>query len=303
MKKISFNLILMSLLIFFSASCTKEKPVDPNNGTNDTLITHSEVIPNTDSIVGSSPSALFINRANFIWNNMSLTKYAFSNEKVIDDKNGIYKYDCSGYIGAIIISKVLLSHYNDLKRHIKDIPDSDGGTMVLSRPLVATFYDYFHDSILINNETIVAENQYWKVFTTIDSLQKGDLIIARYNDEWRQAAENSTTGHIMIAWEIGALNNNEVEIQVMDAAASAHTRTEDTRTMNPYPVAEIYNGNNSGIGFGRMKYLVNTDNNRPYAYKWSLDSKYWYNLVEGDNYTETNDSYNRLEGIIFARPI
>ncbi|MBN1968432.1 MAG: hypothetical protein JW870_03605, partial [Candidatus Delongbacteria bacterium] len=97
-------------------------------------------------------------------------------------------------------------------------------------------------------------------------------------------------------------------IQVMDAAASAHTANEDTRTMNPHPVAELLDGNKSGIGFGLMTFKISTDGYRkPHAYKWSTTSNYFYNLLQGDDLTYESDqlklTYDRLEGIVFARPI
>jgi hypothetical protein len=70
----------------------------------------------------------------------------------------------------------------------------------------------------------------------------------------------------------------------MDVTSSAHTKTADKRTMNSKPEAEALNGKKSRIGFGKMKYLISENaHRRPYAYKWSLNSKYWYNLTSGDN--------------------
>jgi len=167
------------------------------------------------------------------------------------------------------------------------------------------YFNYFRDEILVNPSNIVAENNYWKIFISIDSLKRGDLIVVRYADSWRQEKRNSTTGHMMIAWEIGKVNSdNVVEIQVMDLARSAHTATADTRTMNSHPIAEKLNEKNSGVGFGKMKFLISTNKQkRPYAYKWSLNSQYWYNLVEKDSISGPNSNkYDRVKGIIFARP-
>lgn len=310
----SFLFIVLSLMI----SCNKENPIEPlidteldsdyeliDDEVDGILVGAGEVVPNTDSIASNTPNAKFVNRCNYVWNNMTRTKYVHNSDKVIDDVNGIYKFDCSGFVGQIVLDKVLPDHYADLDNHVKNIVGIDGVPMNVVRPLAATFYDYFRDEILVNTDNIVAENNYWKVFTSIDSLQKGDIIVVRYNDSWRQETDNSTTGHVMIAWEIGNVNSdNVVEIQVMDATSSAHTVTADTRTMNSYPVAEELNGKKSGIGFGRMKYLISTNGHRrPYAYKWSLNSRYWYNLVEGDNISEPDaDKYDRVKGIIFARP-
>ncbi len=289
------KVILTLFVISCLWACTKENPV--GDGTDNT---DGSITPNTDFVYGNTARAIFVNRANFVWNNMSRTKYAHNADKVIDDINGVYKFDCSGFIGQIVLNKVLSDHYEDLEANMGRVINPDGTYMSLSRPLVASFYDYFEDVLEDNN---VAENNYWKVFRVIDSLKKGDFIIARYADEWRQDNNNSNTGHMMLAWEIGTIENGEIELQVMDATSMPHTTTADTRTMNAYPVAELYNGEKSGIGFGRMRFLVNTTTRQVYGYRWSLNSKYCYNLVEGDGYSETNASYNRLEGIIFARPI
>ncbi len=289
------KVILTLFVISCLWACTKENPVG-----DDTDNTDGSITPNTDFVYGNTARAIFVNRANFVWNNMSRTKYAHNADKVIDDINGVYKFDCSGFIGQIVLNKVLSDHYEDLEANMGRVINPNGTYMSLSRPLVASFYDYFEDVLEDNN---VAENNYWKVFRVIDSLKKGDFIIARYADEWRQDNNNSNTGHMMLAWEIGTIENGEIELQVMDATSMPHTTTADTRTMNAYPVAELYNGEKSGIGFGRMKFLVNTTTRQFYGYRWSLNSKYCYNLVEGDNYSEMNASYNRLEGILFARPI
>ena len=146
--------------------------------------------------------------------------------------------------------------------------------MYPTRPLVTTFYEYFDDILGENTE---AENDNWKVFTSFDQLKKGDMIIARYNDNWRVEHNYSSTGHMMIAWNIGRLNkNNEVEIQVMDATASAHTASMDTLVVYDVPVAELVDGKPSGIGFGFMKYMITDDaEGIAHAYKWSLTSSYW----------------------------
>lgn len=310
----SFLFIVLSSMI----SCNKENSIEPltdtelhsdyeliDDETDSILVGYGEVVPNISPISGDSPHAKFVNRCIFVWINMNWTKYVHNKDKVIDDATGVYKFDCSGFVGQIILDKVLSNHYTDLDNHVKNIDGIDGEQMNVVRPLAATFYDYFRDEILVNPDSIVAENNYWKVFTSIDSLKRGDLIVVRYNDSWRQATKNKTTGHVMVAWDIGDVNgNNVVEIQVMDATSSAHTETADTRTMNSPPVAEELNGKKSGIGFGRMKYLISTNGHRrPYAYKWSLNSSYWYNLFSGDNIVEPDsDKYDRIKGIIFARP-
>lgn len=319
MKKTIFLTVFIFITLFLIISCVKKNLVEPlpdsglnsdyeliDDETDGILVGAGKVMPDTNSISGDSPYAKFVNRCIFVWNNMTITKYVHNKDKVINDSTGVYKFDCSGFVGQIVLDKVLPDHYKDLENHIKKIVGINGDSMNVIRPLAATFYDYFRYKILKDPDSIVGENDYWKVFTSIDSLQRGDLIIVRYNDDWRQETNNSSTGHVMIAWEIKDVNSdNVVEIQVMDATSSAHTKTSDTRTMNSPPVAEELDGKKSGIGFGKMKYLISTSGHRrPYAYKWSLNSRYWYNLVEGDNISvSVNKKYDRIKGIIFARPI
>jgi len=311
------------LVVLLSISCSKETPLKASlqeepkidceysdyeligDETMGTLVYNGEVEPNISPVSGDSPDAKFLNRCILIWLNMNWTKYVHYSDREINEATGVYKYDCSGFIGEFVLEKVLANHYIDLCNHMKDIIDIDGEPMNLMRPLTASFYDYFYDEILVQPNNVFAENDYWQVFTTIDSLKRGDVIVVRYADSWRLQAQRKTTGHMMIAWEIGHVNSeNIVEIQVMDAAASRHTSNADTRTCNPTPIAEELNGNKSGIGFGRMLYLIGSDEQkRPHAYKWSLNSSYWYNLVEGDTISEPNAiAYDRVEGILFARP-
>lgn len=267
---------------------------------------HSQQKIDTTKVAGNSASAKFTNRAINVWKNLKRTKYVFNKEHVIDEKNGIYKYDCSGFIAEILLKEALPNHYNDIKNNMKNVKSIKGGNQNMYRPLVASFYDYFRNDVLESPKKISVSNKYWKVFTSIDSLQKGDLIVARYNDKWRKNNKNSTTGHMMIAWDIKKSDKkNQYIIQVLDAAASGHTKSEDTRYVNSVPVAEKRKGKNSGIGFGKMIFKVgNNERKRPYAYKWSLASKSWYNLVKGDKIYEKNGKrYDRLKGIVFARPI
>lgn len=298
-----YQIMLMSFLFFFGA-CEKEESTS-NEVEVDTQTPDGWVMPNMEPIEGNFPRAKLINRCINIWRNITHTKYVFNSEKVIDEENGIYKFDCSGFVGQIVIDNVLSSHYKDLENNVVPIIDTDGDYINTTRPLAGHFYDYFKDKIL--KEKRSAENDYWKVFMNIDSLERGDIIVARYDDNWRISNNNKTTGHIMIAWEINSVDsNNEIIIQVMDAAASAHTINADTRTCNEHPVSELLRGNNSGIGFGNMIFKISTnEHHSPHAFKWSTNSNYFYNLVLGDDITyqfeSTRLKYDRLKGIVFAR--
>jgi len=330
MKLTKYLRVVLSLFvlifIFNIISCTKDCEIDLpltldeehsdfeiiEDETDGVLVggVFPEIKPNLDRMSGNSARATIVNRCIDVWNKMDTTKYVHSKHMVIDDENGIYKYDCSGFVGKIVVEKVLKNHYSNLKKNTNPIVgvdkyDSNEGVVYkyenVIRPLAGTMYDYF--KTLLGDKTS-AKNQFWKVFMSVDSLKKGDFIVVRYSDDWRIFNKNKTTGHIMIAWEIGNVNsNNDVTIQVMDATSSAHTKTADTRTMNKKPFAELLNGKKSGIGFGKMKYKISTNGHRrPYAYKWSINSKYYYNLLNGDNISEPDsDKYDRLKGILFVR--
>ena len=266
------------------------------------LLGFGEVTVEADTISDDSPRAKLIRRGDYIWNRMTRTKYVHYHDLIIDDMFGIYEYDCSGFVYSIILYEALPEHADDLLKWKQELHPSDFGIRA------QTFYDYFRHNILTDSLQS-ASNDYWKVFMSIDSLKKGDLIIVRYDDDWREEmindGEKASTGHVMIAWDIGEVNGDEVEITVYDCASSGHTKSIDTRYCNAIPVAEINEDSEkpSGIGFGKMKYKISDSHRRPHAYKWSINSTYWYNLWNGDDINEPGIKYDRIEGIIFARPI
>ncbi|MFA9391189.1 MAG: hypothetical protein ACERKD_15375 [Prolixibacteraceae bacterium] len=314
-----FKLIFLLLLILDSGCSSEEiKPATTfstdyeliEEETDSLLLMAGSMAINLEKIDADFARTKMVNRCIDVWNDMDTTKYVHAKDKVI--KSGVYKFDCSGFAGEIVIKTVLPDHFDDLDKHRGTIVDTSGiSNLHITRPLAGSMYDYFRDTILMDPDNLVKTNQYWKVFTTIDSLERGDLIIARYNDNWRVKQKNNTTGHVMIAWEIASVNSlNEVNIQVMDATSSGHTSAIDTRSSWKHPVAEKIKGSNgechnSGIGFGKMTYKIsNNEHRRPYAYTWSLKNSKskWYNLYTGDDISE-GSNYDRLEGIIFARPL
>jgi len=316
MKKTTIFLTLFLVSISTFISCEKDNPIEPtpeyyydyedvDDEDDGLLVGTGEIIIHPDTISENSPRASLIHRGDFIWQEITRTKYVHYTDRVIDDIDKVYKYDCSGFVHAIILYSALPDHADNLITRKQILHPDDYGVRAW------TFYDYFRDNVLIDTNT-VGQNQYWKVFMSVDSLKKGDLIIVRYDDEWRNEWKNqghpASTGHVMIAWEIGTVDttNNEVEIQVYDCSSSGHTKSADTRYCNSKPIAEINedSGKKSGIGFGRMTYKISTNGHRrPYAYKWSLNSTHWYNLRNGDYIDEPGIKYDRIKGIIFARPI
>lgn len=255
---------------------------------------------------GDNASAKFTNRAIAVWKNMKRTKYALSKDHIIDEENGIYMYDSPGFVAEIILKESLPEHYKDIMNNKTTIKKANGKKWNIKRATVPDFYEYFRNDILKDANNISINNSYWKVFTSIDSLQRGDLIISKYHNTWRKEQNNNSTGLIWVAWDVEkSENKNQYIIQVLSSSTFGHTKAIDTRYTLDIPFAEERKGKKSGIGFGKMKFKVGSnERRRPYAYTWSLSSKRWYNLVKGDKIKEKNAAkYDKLEGIIFARPI
>lgn len=316
----SRNVVLWSLLvgIVLCTSCDKDNPTSSpdatlednhdyeNVGDDDdgSLLSGGAIVIPPDPISENSPRAAVIHRGDYIWQTITRTKYVHFNHRVIDSVNGIYKYDCSGFAHAIILGGIPTDHAKDLSDWKTRLHPGDSAVRAW------TFYDYFRDHILQNST--MAQNEHWKVFESVDSLKKGDFILVRYDDTWRHewhddSGHSASTGHVMIAWDVRRVTtSDEVELQVYDCSSSGHTKSKDTRYCNTMPVAEINedSGVQSGIGFGWMKYKISENGHRrPYAYRWSTNSRYWYNLREGDQIDGPGIKYDRIKGIIFARPI
>lgn len=313
MGKIKLLLVLIiGLLILWG--CEKESPNAPTV-VEDYDSDYEEISSEDDIDIGFIPPILteeqepdttssgkFIARAQSILDNLNETKYVHSDHIVLDEENGIYKYDCSGFVCEFILKECLKNHYDDLVAKIDTFHSAD------TRPRAWTFYDYFRsilgsDYDADSSNTHVNQNQYWKVFTSIDSLKKGDIIVARYHDDWRakykkEEKESPSTGHVMISWSIAYQstgNNaaeNDYDIKILDSSLSGHYW--DTRNEPHSPSID-----GSGIGVGWMRYGISTHlSKRPYKYKWKLSSSSYYNL-----YNNSYNSHDKLKGIIFARPI
>ncbi len=248
------------------------------------------------------PSESLIERATFIFNNLELTDYTHSSGSVMDEENGIYFYDCSGFISEFVIKECLPAHHTDLLEHTNSNTNP-------FRPLATDFYDYFRDEILGTNydpediNTCTAELNGWRVFTNIEDVQKGDLIIAKYDEDWNDIMGNTTTGHTMIAWSSAIQDDDDpllYKIKILDAARLGHSF--DTRITAPSSTT-----NGEGIGIGWMLFKISSlPSKRAVQYKWRLTSDMFYRsyyIYYDDSSTYERKEHDRLKGIIFARPI
>ncbi|WP_430451575.1 hypothetical protein [Rhodopirellula europaea] len=222
-----------------------------------------------------------------------MTEYTHRKESVIDLEKGVVKFDCSGFVGEVLLKNALPDHYQEIEKHLKkhrtSIPSTDNGRMWMTRPLAGLFYDYFE----------VQQPDDWLVFRNAAELKQGDLIVARYDDSWRVERDNTSTGHIMVAWDIRPhRDESTIQVRVFDSSMGAHTKELDTRHQAESQVDAI---SKTGIGSGVMQFRVN-ENGEVNGYKWSLTSKRWHNQVNSKEATG-NRYYDRLKGILFARPI
>ncbi len=262
----------------------------------------------------------FYDRLVYIMGNLRDTEYVHSKYRVLDEDQGVYKYDCSGFVGDFILKEVLPQHYKDLDDNAALFHDD-------SHPRAWGFYDYFKD---ILGDKIENSNSHWKVFKLYEKIRPGDIIVAKYDEEWRKdmidLCGHASTGHVMVAWSFpvkSTVNDNEFWIKIIDSSGTGHGK--DTRRTT-------YDGvdDESGIGKGKMWYGYNAGEtsegvvyHRPIYYRWSM--------VDGCKYTLHNMSTNcthprccngkkcsdcdknkcivdgsyfeRLQGIIIARPI
>ncbi len=259
---------------------------------------------------GASAKESYVERLRYILRNMQFTAYTHSLDSLMDEDAGIYKYDCSGFTSEFAMKYSIPDHRTDLFAH----------RTTSNRPLAKDYYQYFRDTILgpgynpNNYNTSYASNQYWKVFTDIDSLKVGDLIVVKYAQGWRNDVHDDehanpnypnmpSTGHIMTAWSRAIQDSEDHSlyyIKVYDAASSPHSR--DSRYGANSPSAD-----GGGVGTGWMIFKASTYNShRPIQYKWKLTSQYFYRSYN-DYFNPASDwhhrSHDRLLGIIFARPL
>lgn len=361
MRRVAWTLAagLLIAVAFLSPGCVE---TDTGNGVFEDYTHDADVIPDEGEglLLGAAPGAddteagaggpafrpdaqtqpaarLFYDRTAFILGNLRQTEYVHYSKvedgqavvlREMDEDRGIYKYDCSGFVGDFILKQALPRHYADLQQGSARFHPED------SRPRAWGFYEYFED--LLENPPR-GGSPYWKVFTSMEELQPGDIIVAKYDETWRAETISifgkASTGHVMVAWSFAVpstVNEGEYWILITDSSGSGHHKDTRRTTYDSVP-------STTGIGKGKMWFGVNADK-RPVSYRWSS--------VDGCNYTLRGDAcdchtrchceghgcdggdtsrspcddgtrdldedcvcapnsqhYERLEGIILARPI
>lgn len=295
-------LVLVSVLsLFIYSSCDNKRVIGQNDETPtsfDSSIDDYEIIESeadSDPYDGLPVLQARPDDGTNSWDIYARTKFILANVKhtayvhfpgEIDESRGIYKYDCSGFVGEYVLSMVLPSHYNDLFTgafmQYSTGPDS-------LRPRAWGFYDYF-DSLYVHN----VNSAYWHVFKDIDDLKQGDIIVAKYAEDWRPQyveaeKKDASTGHVMIAWYTreSEVDPNHTYVTVVDASGSGHNK--DTRNTDDDGVTD-----KTGIGKGEMAYV--SDGDTVTGYYWSKSTGNLYGI-----YTGKYDYYKRLQGVIFAR--
>jgi len=304
MKKFIVMIALLCSLIFSISSAFGDRSHRPAEGT---------------------AARLFYDRMVYIMGNLRDTEYVHLAEKVINEDDGIYKYDCSGFVGEFILQQTLSAHYQDLFDNAERF-HSVADSIADKRPRAWGFYDYFKE---ILGDEVENSNAYWYVFKSYEKIQPGDIIVAKYHEDWQKYLKDEkecasvSTGHVMLAWSfpvISTVNTDEFWIYIIDSSGSGHGK--DTRKTDYDNVND-----EEGIGKGKMWYGFNTktttdgkEYHRPIYYRWSAYDGCKYTLhsmtsncgyetgdvyyCPGDPYSSLNHKYfERLQGIIMARPV
>lgn len=183
------------------------------------------------------------NLVNFVRNTIEsihYTTYKLGGTR-IEPSRGIYIVDCSSYVDHIL-KTIYPRSYSSLAVW--------SGTQ---KPTTNDFYHYFRN--LSDN------SQHWNSIDDAEELSPGDILVFRSKN--RLGTE--TGGHVMIVMDKPVRNGNALLLRIADAAPSRHSK--DTRMPHA-----------SGIGIGSMLLKIDPNTSRPYAYAWSLGSRWESNV-------------------------
>lgn len=159
----------------------------------------------------------------------------------IEPSRGIYIVDCSSYVDHIL-KTIYPRSYSSLAVW--------SGTQ---KPTTNDFYHYFRN--LSDN------SQHWNSIDDAEELRPGDILVFRSKNRMGE----ETGGHVMIVMDKPVRNGNALLLRIADAAPSRHSR--DTRMRNA-----------SGIGIGSMLLKIDPNTSLPYAYAWTIGSRWESNV-------------------------
>ena len=192
------------------------------------------VIPEQTVVSGNSENPIY-HEANRMFQNIKYTKYVHPPDYVVNDAEGIYEFDCDGFVSRVLMN-VNPAIYQELRQK--------------SIPIPLTKYISYFNSL----DTQTPNNIGWtRVAHPID-LKPGDICIF---------APLSTphSGHVFVIDEeptMNAVQNNEVLVRVIDSVPAGSQETADTRT----------GSSTGGLGSGILSLMVDTAGD-PYGYNWN----------------------------------
>lgn len=156
----------------------------------------------------------------------------------IDEKQGYYSLDCSGFVCHILQKKAPLA--------LIALPVDKHHTHARAQ----NFYDYFKSL-----QSLPPQKE-WMPISGMNELERGDIIAWKYDP----SLQKKDTGHVVIASEKPVLEEpNLYRVRVIDASKGKHAN--DTRAK------EV-----DGIGSGDMWFRVD-ENDQPIGIYWSDKAK------------------------------
>lgn len=155
----------------------------------------------------------------------------YSHDFYVDEKNGIYKLNCSSFLG-FLIEKMS-------PEALEQIPQNS----TFLYPQARFFEMYF--------EREAFDSMYWERVESVYALREGDILAWRF-----LKAKKGNTGHVVIVLAVGPMEGNRMRLRILDSTNRPHAK--DTRK-----------GNETGLGMGDIWIIFDPDGGRPTGYYWS----------------------------------
>lgn len=159
----------------------------------------------------------------------NLVETHYTHKIFIDDTDGIYDCDCSGYVEHLLARIAV--------RHLTPIRESTSDT----RPLARDFYAFF--AKLPKVESNVTDG--WLQIATLAETNRGDIIAWSLHDP-----NTDDTGHVFIVADTPTqIDDKSFSVKLYDSSANEHF--EDSRGKGPE-----FKG---GIGTGSIHMTIGAD--------------------------------------------